>query len=247
VSPHARLVDHLAAGTLDGEDRAHAAGCPACAALLPAERSASRPEDRPNAELLAAARRELQRRPRRWWRWPVLLAAGNAALAAAAVVYLEPWNWEVSASPRWVFVAVVLLLASLATLAIPWASAPSPNAGRGVLLLALLAPVAILAGSDGHVAHQRFLEGMECLWTTLVLGAVPLAAGAWLLTRSARSSARALAMGLAAAGVGLLVLQFHCADGYRAHLAVFHLVPWAALAGLLVLVRRWLPTWSYAP
>lgn len=247
MSQHARLVDHLAAGTLDADDRAHAAGCPACAALLPGEPSAPRPEDRPRAELLAAARRELRRRARPWWLWPLLLAAGNAALAAAAVVYLEPWNWEVSASPRWLFVAVALLLTALATLGLAWASAPPPSSGRGVLLLALLAPVAILAGSDGHVAHANFLEGTNCLWTTLLLGALPLAGGAWLLTRSARSSVRALGMGLAAAGVGLLVLQFHCADGHRAHLVVFHLFPWAALAGLLVLVRRWLPSWSYAP
>jgi hypothetical protein len=247
VNPHARLVEHLTTDVLDAGDRAHAASCPACAALLPGEPWPPRPEDRPRAELLAGARRELQRRRRPSWLWPVALAAGNAALALAAVVYLEPWNWVASASPHWVFVAVALLLAVLATLGISWASAPPPNGARRVLLLALLAPVAILLGSDGHVAHEHFLEGTECLWTTLLLGAAPLAAGAWLLTRTARSGVRSLCMGLAAAGVGLLVLQFHCADGHRAHLFVFHLLPWAALAGLLVLVRRWLPSWSYAP
>jgi len=247
VSPHARLLEHLTADALDAADRTHAASCPACAALLPGQPWPPRPEDHPRADLLAPARRELRRRRRPGWLWPALLAAGNAALALAAVVYLEPWNWEVSARPHWVFVTVALLLTALATLGILWASAPPPNGARGVLLLALLAPLAVLAGSDGHVAHEHFLEGMECLWQTVLLGAAPLAAGAWLLTRTARSSVRALAMGLAAAGVGLLVLQLHCADGHRAHLLVFHLLPWAALAGLLVLVRRWLPSWSYSP
>lgn len=246
MSPHSRLVDHLAAGILDAEDRAHAARCTACAALLGGEAARPRPED-PRPELADAVRRELGRPVRPWWLWPLLLALGNAALAVGAVAVLEPWNWEVSESPRWLLAAAAACLAALGTLGIWLASAPPSPRFQGALLLALAAPLAVLVASDGRVANDRFLDGATCLWTTLALSALPLVAAAFLLTRNAPSALRAGTMGLAAAAVALLVLQFHCADGDRAHLFVFHLLPWGALGALLAVVRRRLPTWSYAP
>jgi hypothetical protein len=248
MNPHQRLVDHLAGGALDAQDTAHAGRCPACAALLPSEAAgASRALDNPTATLGLALRHELAHRHRPWWVAAAVVGVANALLAALAVVYLEPWNWEVSASPRWRFLGAAALLTALVTLAVGWALAPGRARVRSALLLAVLAPAAVLLASDGHAAFAHFLDGAKCLWTVLALSIFPLAGGAWLLSRVARSPQRSLAMGLACAGVGLLVLQFHCADGQHAHLALFHLLPWVALGGGAVLGSRALRSWSYAP
>jgi hypothetical protein len=246
MTPHQRLVDHLAAGALDGEDRSHSARCPACAALLSlGVQAADVVPVRP--ELLVAARRELASPVRRWWVLAAGLAAANGLLAAATLTALEPWNWGVSTSPHWLFLSAAILLAALVTLGALLALAPARRWLLSALGLAALAPLAVLLAGDGRVANARFLDGASCLFTVLVLSVLPLAGGAWLLTRSAYSPRRALAVGLVSAGVGLLVLQFHCADGASPHLVAFHLLPWAALGGGSVLLRRLLPTWSHAP
>jgi Negative regulator of sigma F len=246
VTPHQRLVEHLAAGALDGEDNSHSARCPACAALLsPSVHAAD--AGKVHLALLDAARRELARPLRRWWVAALALAAANGLLAAATVTALEPWNWTVSTSPHWLFICAALLLAALVTLGALLALAPARRWLLSALGLAALAPVAVLLAGDGRAANARFLDGTSCLLTVLVLSVLPLAGGALLLTRSAYSPRRALAVGLVSAGVGLLVLQFHCADGASPHLVVFHLLPWAALGGASILLRRLLPTSSYAP
>jgi hypothetical protein len=249
MNPHQRLVDHLAAGVLDAQDTAHTGRCPACAALLPGDvAGASRAGlDNPTATLGRSLRHELAQRHRPWWVAAAAVGVANALFAALAVVYLEPWNWEVSASPRWRFLGAAALLTALVTLAVGWAVSPGRARLRSALLLAVLTPPAVLFASDGNAAFSHFLDGAKCLWTVLVLSILPLVCGAWLLRRVARSPRRSLAMGLACAGVGLLVLQFHCADGQRAHLALFHLLPWVALGGGAVLGSRALRTWSYAP
>jgi hypothetical protein len=246
VTPHDRLIEHLAAGGLDAVDHRHATRCAACASLLPGA-PPSPATAGPAPDLLSALHREAARPPRRWWHLASALGLANALLAAAAVRALEPWNWEISASPHWLFVAVAAVLAVLATVGVGWALAPGRGRLRVALLLASLAPLGVLGAADGHVANDPFIGGIGCLWVVLALSALPLAGGLLVLTRTAYVPARALAVGLAAAGVSLLVLQFHCADGFRAHLAVFHLLPWAALGGAAVLVRRRLPTWSHAP
>lgn len=246
MTPHQRLVAHVAAGTLDAEDGAHAARCPACAALLshgvPATDSPSLPPT-----LSAAARRELGRPVRPWWVLALGLGAANAVLAVAAVTVLEPWNWEASTSAHWLFLAAALVLAALVTAGALLAFAPGRSGLKAALALAALAPVAVLLAGDGHAANPRFVDGVSCLLAVLLLSALPLAAGAWLLTQVAYSPLRALVVGLLSAGVGLLVLQFHCADGASPHLLVFHVLPWAALGAATVLLRRALPTRSHAP
>jgi hypothetical protein len=245
VTPHDRLIEHLAAGGLDAEDHRHATGCPSCAVLLPAVPA---PADAgATTDLLAALHREAERPHRPWWLLASSLGLANAVLAAASVRALEPWNWDASTSPHWLFVAIAALLAGLATFGVGWALAPGRVRVRVALLLAALAPLGVLVAADGQVANDPFIGGITCLWTVLALSALPLAGGLWVLTRTAYMPVRALAVGLAAAAVSLLVLQFHCADGFRGHLMVFHLLPWAALGGAAVLLRRVLPTWSHAP
>ncbi len=243
MTAHARLLGHLT-GALDAEDRLHAEQCPACAALLAGEASRTAPV---RTEWLAAAHQELARPPRPWWGLAAGLAAANAALAVAGTVLLVPTNWEASTSPHWLLVAAVVALAALAVGGIFLALAPRRRWLEGAFGVAALAPIALLLAADGHAAAPHFLDGMPCLWTVLALAALPLAGGAWLLTRAAYSPARAVAVGLISAGVGLLVLQLTCNDGSPPHLLVFHLLPWAAVGALAVLVRRVLPTWSYAP
>ncbi len=244
MTVHERLLENLTAGALDTADRAHAARCPACAALLAGQASGAAPA---RTEWLAAAHQELARPARPWWGLAAGLAAANAALAAATTVLLVPTNWKASTSPHWLLVAAVVVLAALALGGIFLALAPRRFWLDGALGLAALAPVAVLLAGDGHAGAPHFLDGMSCLWTVLALAALPLSGGAWLLTRVAYSPARAVAVGLISAGVGLLVLQLTCNDGSSRHLLVFHLLPWAALGAVAVLVRRALPTWSYAP
>jgi len=242
MTAHERLVEHLTAGTLDGEDRAHAAGCPACAALLGAE-APEAPHVR--AEWLEAAHRELARPVRPWWVLALWLGLANALLAAAAVAVLQPWHWEASASHP-LLLASTALLSGMTTLGVLLALSPRRQWLRWVLALAALAPVAVLVTAGHGVATHPFLAGVHCVWTAVSMSALPLAGGVWLLTKVAYSPLRALAVGLVSAGVGLLVLELHC-DGTSLHVLAFHLLPWAALAVAAVLVRRALPSSSYAP
>ena len=246
MTPHERLVEHLATGAVDAEDRAHGTRCPACGVLV-----ADGAEDvlPPGVETawLSVAHRELALPVSPWWRRAAALAAANVVLATTGAAFLVPSNWGVSTTPRWLFLAAVALLGAVAVAGVFLTLAPRRSSPRGGLALALLAPVAVLLAADGQAADRPFLAGAGCLWTVLALAALPLATGSWLLTRSAYNPARALAMGLASAGVGLLVLQLTCEDGSSPHLLVFHLLPWAALGALAVLIRRALPTWSYAP
>jgi hypothetical protein len=249
VTPHDRFIDHLAAGALDAEDTAHAARCRACAGLLPGTGAGATPTSRddPPAFLLRAVHRELVQRRHPWWIQAIAVGAANAIFAALAIVYLEPWNWDLSTSPRWRFVLAAALLTALVTLGVGWALSPARAWTRTALLLAALTPPMVLFASDGHSGSKPFFDGTPCLWTVLLLSIPPLASGAWLLSRVARSPTRSLAMGLACAGVGLLALQFHCANGQPAHLATFHLLPWVAIGIGAVLGSRALRTWSYAP
>ena len=245
MNPHQRLVQHLAAGALDSEDAAHASRCPACAALLPA--GAAEADAPVDAGLLAALQREASRPVRAWWRWPALLALANLALAAAAVHVLEPWNAEASTSPVWLFLGASVVLLGLTTAGALLALAPRRRWPEAALALAGLSAAGVLLAADGRAANARFWDGATCLVTVVLLALLPLSAGLLLLVRVAYSPLRALAVGLLSAGVGLLVLQFHCTDGARPHLLVFHLLPWAVLGVAAVLLRRLLSTWSYAP
>jgi hypothetical protein len=246
MTPHERLVEHLSDGALDALDRGHASRCAACAALLSGDGQAVQTPP-PQKAWLDAAHRELAKPRRPWWVLALGLAAANALLATAAVFVLEAWNWEASTSPRWLFLFAATVLAALVTAGALLALAPGRRWQKVAVGLAAVAPLSVLLAADGRVANSPFLAGAACMRTVLVLSVLPLAGGAWLLTRMAYSAWRALAVGLVSGGVGLLALQFHCADGASPHLLVFHLLPWAALGGSAVLVRRLLPTSSFAP
>lgn len=244
MTPHERLLQHLTEGALDAGDRAHAARCPACAALLADEAT---PDVPLRTEWLAAAHRELGRPVHPWWGIAMGLAAANAVLAVVGTAVLVPTNWVASTSPHWLLLLAVVVLTALVTGGTFLALAPRRRWLAGALGLAALAPVVVLLAGDGHAALPHFLDGMSCLWKVLTLAVIPMATGAWVLTRSAYSPARAAAFGLISAAVGLLVLQLTCSDGSGRHLLAFHLLPWAAVGAAAVVVRRALPTWSYAP
>jgi hypothetical protein len=246
MTPHQRLVRHLAAGGPDAADTAHASRCAACRALLsgaPSELGMPRQQ----RAWLDAAHLELGRRRRPWWALAFGLGAANALLAVAAVSILEAQNWKLSTSPHWLFLSAAAVLALLLTAGAWLALAPARRWLYAALALAVLAPLFVLLAADGRATHMRFLQGSHCLVTVVVLSLLPLAGGAWLLSRVAYSPLRALAVGLVSAAVGLLALHFHCADGASPHLLVFHLFPWAAVGVAAVLLRRLLPTSSYAP
>jgi hypothetical protein len=244
MTPHERLVEHLSGGALDALDRGHASRCAACAALLSGD---GQTVQTPRQAWLDAAHRELAKPRRPWWVLALGLAAANALLATASVFVLEAWNWQASTAPRWLFLSAATVLAALVTAGALLALAPGRRWLQVAVGLAAVAPLSVLLAADGRVANSPFLAGAACMRTVFVLSILPLAGGVWLLTRVAYSAWRALAVGLVSGGVGLLALQFHCADGASPHLLAFHLLPWAALGGAAVFVRRLLPTSSFAP
>ncbi len=245
MTPHQRLVAHLAEGALDSEDRAHASRCRACAVLLSEGAEDVLPPS-VEAAWLSAAHRELSQPTRPWWLWALWLGVANGLLALGAVFVLQPWNGRESASGRGLLLATTLVLAALASAGAVLALAPRRRWLWGLWAVAAVAPVAVLASAGGRAATHPFFAGVHCVWTAVSVSVLPLAGGAWLLTRVAYSPLRALAVGLVSAGVGLLVLQLHC-DGSRLHVLVFHLLPWCAIGAGAVLLRRALPTRSFAP
>ena len=244
MTAHERLVERLMAGTLQAEDFSHAALCPACGALLAA---APESAESVSPKVLEAAHRELSAPARPWWVWALGLGLANVLVAALGAVYLGPTNWGVSTSPHWRFLLAAALLFGLATVGVLLSQGPNRRGLRLALLLAALAPAAVLLAADGHAAGPHLMDGSACFWTVVALSVLPLGLGAWLLAQSAPSPARALAVGLVSAGVGLFTLQLTCEDGSPAHLLAFHLLPWAALGAAAVLLRRLIPTRSYAP
>ena len=122
---------------------------------------------------------------------------------------------------------------------------------RGLALgVALFAAAAVVAGGSGSypVWAGGFWEaGFRCA-RAVVLYAVPSSVAALLLLRSAAfSPLRALAAGLGTGAAGALALHPHCPIGQAGHLAVFHVLPWLAVAAALLLIERRLTPRTFAP
>ncbi len=246
MTPHQRLVKHLSEGAPDGEDRAHAAQCQACAVLLSEEGGEDVLSPEVQAAWLGTAHLELARPVRPWWLLALGVGLGNALLAALAIAVLEPSNWDAPRQGNALLVAALVCLTALAAGGSLLALAPRRRGLWAVLAVAAVAPLLALLTAGGRASGQPLVAGAHCAWTVLLLSVLPMAGGAWLLTRVAYSPARAFAVGLVSAAVALLVLEIHC-DGTGPHVLMFHVIPWLAIGAGAVLLRRALPTLSYAP
>ncbi|SET94916.1 Protein of unknown function [Myxococcus fulvus] len=190
-----------------------------------------------------------QPRARPWWHELLLLLGVHGAIAMTAVAVLAHGAWVANRAEVPVVVGVGLLLTALLSSGAYVALAPHrrtvPWGGVIAVMLSVGATV-VLSGSGVRTAP--LMAGiLGCAGTELAVTAVPLAFTLVLLCRSAYHPVRALAAGLSAGGVSLLVLHLHCADGTTPHLLAGHVIPWLALGGITLLLRSLLPTRSHAP
>lgn len=249
-----RVMDSLG-GPLPADLASHVATCETCRSLVggfDALGGVSSAPVTPAPRLDVARQRALAElaahpRPRPWWHeLGVLLAVYAAALGGG--MFLLGRMVGNRASPEVVTAVGVLTLVLVGGGAF---MALAPTGRRPPWALVALAAVALgtaqVLGGTG-VRHGPFLKGlMSCMVTEVVLSVPPLVTALVLLCRTAFQPVRAMAAGLSAAGVALLVLHLSCSDGTAPHLLLSHLLPWMLLAGVAVLVRSCLPTRSYAP
>ncbi|MBZ4419431.1 NrsF family protein [Myxococcus sp. RHSTA-1-4] len=250
-----RVMDSLG-GPLPADLASHVATCEDCRSLVGGfdALGAGPAPVTPAPRLDAARQRALDElsahpKPTPWWRELLVLLAVYTAVLGGALLFMGR-NGQVgnSASPMVVAVVAVLTLVLVGGGAFV---ALAPARRRLSWALVAMAAVAVAAtqvlGGSGQQVRPP-MEGMlRCMGMEMMLSVLPLAAALVLLCRSAFQPVRALAAGLSAAGVALLVLHLHCPEGTVRHLLTAHVLPWLLLAGVAVLVRSRLPSRSHAP
>lgn len=206
------------------------------------------PAPSPDVSKLAdAARAELAANPavRPWWRDAALLLGVNVLTAAGALAALKPVESPGEPMVRFGVAAILFVVLTLGALV---AIRPGARSLRGVFLAGVVvAVVAAVFGGDGVESTRPFARGIGCAVTECLLSIPTLGVALLVLSRFAASPMRTIAAGAASAAAGVLVLHLHCPIGTVDHLAVFHVLPWLALVGLVLLVRRAVPTKSHAP
>ena len=231
----------------------HLETCAECRALVEAHariRGGHAPSLDPGAadRIRAIARAELAAAPRArpWWRGAVALGGIALGVGGAAALLTARANL---ASPGRQIVVAALLAASI--LSGCWAALSPGRRWRALApAVALVAAAGVVAGGSGLFPDWcggYWEAGLRCA-RAVVTYSLPSAAAALLLLRGAAfSPPRALAAGLAAGAAGALALHPHCPIGLASHLALFHVLPWFALAAALLLIQRRLSPRSFAP
>ncbi|QSQ13059.1 DUF1109 domain-containing protein [Myxococcus landrumensis] len=270
MSPEcSRVMDSLG-DVLPQELTSHVASCEDCQVLtgsfdqlhaslsvttMSLDASAQSDDDGQTAASLAVARsfalETLAKQPQAspWWSELLLLLGVHAATGGVGFALLTHDGWMGNLASSGVVAGVALLILAAmgagAYLAFTPRRRTVPGWAVGIAALGLGAGV-VLAGS-GQQTRPLLASVLGCVGMELAVTTVPLAVTLVLLCRSAFHPVRALAAGLAASSVSLLILHLRCAEGSPSHLLLGHITPWLALSGLAVLLRRLLPTRSYAP
>lgn len=243
---------------LSAEHRTHAVACEHCRALI--GEHALRDTAPPPApvklggvfreELRAQAMAEIAVRPRvmRWYVPAVGLVALNVAVLGLAFAKLGFDNVSLSSASAWRMAVTAGVLFACLTLGVLAAVMPrGTRLRRGMTLVSALVPAAVLLGADGQRVCNSIAQALPCTAVELGLSVVPLAAAAWVLTRSAFKLERSFLAAMGGATVGLLVLHVHCLDGSPRHLVLYHLIPGAAVTALAMAVRWRAPSRSFVP
>jgi hypothetical protein len=221
------------------------ASCEECRALLEgfgALEGAPAPAKAPALESVRAqALRELEAHPKAtpWWREVLVLMGVYVGMTVLGALAFTRVGLLLNEAPPLVVVGLAVLVLGVMAGGAVVALAPTRRAAWG-----LVGTSAAVVG----LAVKGFLAGSIGCWRAhLLLSALPLVAALMMLRRSAYHPARAVAAGLSAGAVGLLLLHLHCPDGSARHLAASHVAPWLLLGGLALLVRARLPTRTHAP
>ena len=229
-------------------DDQHLATCAECRAVRDAlaASTAEAPPDLAGLEQLkgpALAELQLTPRARAWWAGAMgflvlsTMATGLAMwlLPANTVQHGSPSLRQVSAA-AW---AVAMLAGGFL------AVMPGGRGLRRALMLAVMGCFALtLFAASGH---DPGFGGAGCALTEGLIALLPLAVALLVLTGFAFDGSRAVAAGVAATSAGLLAVHLHCPNGTLPHQGLFHLAPIVLLAAATVLLRRLLPSRTYAP
>jgi hypothetical protein len=186
--------------------------------------------------------------PTPWWHEVLVLVGVYVGLTALGALALTPLGLMLNSAPPGVVagLSVLVVLAMVGGAVVALAPVRKVAWGLMGMCTAVVALSVVLGGSG--LAVKSFLAGaIGCVKTHMLLSALPLLSALVMLRRSAYHPARAVAAGLSAGAVGLLLLHVHCPDGSAAHLAASHVGPWLLLGGLALLVRSRMPTYNHAP
>jgi hypothetical protein len=230
---------------LEPVDAEHLATCADCRAAKAAfeklEQSApmGAGPGAPPAAALAALR--AQPRARSWLAAAGTVIAGHIFVALVAGAIASGLSDFKKDAFGWVIGALWLAALGLGPV---FSLAPGRRAPLFGFALGALAAVANLSIIDGFNPPQ---VGWACLAIEIVASVIPLAVAMNALTQFAFSPLRAAQVGLSAGAVGALAAHLHCPSRALPHLLGLHLVPVLALVAVAVLVRRRLPSKSFAP
>jgi len=205
-------------------------------------------EDPKLADLRAQLKAELALEPRAtpWWVGAVVLVVVNAGLGAAAMAMMASGRGHDSGSM--LRFGTTVLLGLVVVGGALFGVRPGSRTARLAMLgiSALAVTLAVVAGS-GVPVDGPFWAGTSCATTECLVSVVPMLTGLLLLSRFAFDPLRTIVVGMSAAAVGVLTLHLHCPNGSWSHLAMFHALPWACLIAALLLVRRVVPSKTFAP
>ncbi|MFY0574283.1 NrsF family protein [Cystobacter fuscus] len=253
-----RVLDALGQ-PLSPELAAHVDGCAECRALLegfdaleslPVPGAARPPSDLEPVRAVALEALAAQPKATPWTSEAWKLGGLYAGMMALVTLVFAAKDLLCNRAPLGVVVGLaVLLLLSMGS-ALWVALAPARRlgwlgVGTGAVGVALLV---VLGGSGLANPHRGFVEGcVSCVRMGALFSLLPLVAAMGMLRRMAFHAVRAVAAGLAAGAVGLILLHVHCPDGSPEHLAVSHVGPWLVLGALAPWVRARLRTTRHAP
>lgn len=251
-----RVLDGLGQ-PLAPELAAHVASCAECGALVEgfgALEDMGAPTAKGTVPALepvrARALEELAAHPRAtpWWREVLVLVGVYMGMTALGAMALAPMGLLKNPAPAGVVAGLTVLVLLVMMGGAMVALAPGRRVAWSLVgtCTAVVALSVVLGGSG--LAVKGFLAGLlGCMRAHMLLSTLPLLSALVLLRRSAYHPARAVAAGLSAGAVGLLLLHVHCPDGSAAHLAASHVGPWLLLGALALLVRSRLPSHNHAP
>ena len=195
--------------------------------------------------LKAAALKALRANPkvRPWWLSALALSL-FALIISVSTTFALGLHSSQHRSPelRW-FSSFVWLL----TMAGGVILALMPRNRRLGSLAVLLPMVGIglsLAASSGDGREGAYLA---CARLEFLVALFPFVTSLVLLSGFAFDPFRAFAIGLSTGAVGVLVVHLHCPNGSLDHQLGGHIAPLLLMGAIAVLVRRWMPSRTYAP
>jgi hypothetical protein len=248
------VLDAARRARLSSEQEEHLRGCSSCSALMRWGGSLPSGASSRSGGLEAIRKvtlAELSRTPKLapWSVTVARLVAAFTGLTILVVGVLNRQGWALDGARLRPVLAIALLLQGGMALALVGALLPGRRHLRlPALALSLVGGVALVLTGSGLPGTKPFLlGGLPCL-ATVLLASVPAAlAGVLALRNLAFSALKAALVGVASGTVGVVAVLTHCNVGRANHLLVFHVLPWLALAGVIILVRRRLTTRSHAP